>query len=222
MRVSVIGDVHCQGPNDPAQQKFLQWISDLDDVDELWILGDLVHFGWAFGSGVHPMFAEVIDALRLKIQSGIHILFVPGNHDFGLSQFFAAELGIEVRDAHIRNVDGTRIALLHGDELDTSMTYSWFRRFIRSRGFAVLINCLGPRLGTALLKRMAGEVSVGGDLWPSTRTGMLQWLEDADLVLMGHVHTPWVHRGEEGAAVVLTPGEPVFIEDGRLVTAPPA
>ena len=222
MRVSVIGDVHCQGPSDPAQQKFLQWLGCLGHVDELWILGDLFHFGWAFPTGVHPMFAEVIDALREKVDAGLHIVFVPGNHDFGLAGLLASEVGIEVCGEHMRTVDGKRISLLHGDEVDTSVGYRLFRRVIRSQGFAAVMNVLGPTMGTAFLKRLAGEVSVGGSVWPSTRVGLMSRLVDADIVLMGHVHTPWVHESEQGIGVVLTPGVPIFIVDGQLITAPPA
>ena len=221
MRVSVIADVHCRGPNDPAQRSFVEWLKHLNGVDELWILGDLTHYGWVFDGRVHPDFQEVVDGLYASTQRGIHLVFVPGNHDFGLGAFFETELGFEVRDAHSRTIDGVRVALLHGDELDTSWAYRVLRWTIRSRGFATLLNVLGPRMGTAVLQRMAGDVSMGGDIWSDTREGLLQRLEQADMVLMGHVHTPWSYQGEEGTALVLTPGVPVYIEDGRLITAQP-
>ena len=220
MRVSVIADVHCRGSEDSAQRSFVEWVSALD-VDELWILGDLFHFGWAFDGCVQPVFQDVMDALGDLDRRGCRIVFVPGNHDFGVADLFKDVLNADVRGQHIRSIDGLRVSLSHGDEFDASWRYRWFRWGVRSRLFASLINALGPKRGSSVLKRMAGDVSVGGALWERSRESIMEMLEDSDLVLMGHVHTPWSYTGNDGTALVLTPGVPILIEDGVLVTERP-
>ena len=217
MRVSVIADVHCRGSDDSAQRAFVDWVSQVE-IDELWILGDLFHYGWEFEGRVQPIFQDVIDGLVFLQRRGTKIVFVPGNHDFGVAGIFRTVLNADVRGQHIRTVDGLRVSVSHGDEMDTSLSYRLFRLGVRSRSFAWLINTLGPGLGSSVLNKLAGEISVGGELWERSRVRIMEMLEEADLVLMGHVHTPWVYTGDEGTAVVLTPGVPILIEDGVLVT----
>ena len=89
-----------------------------------------------------------------------------------------------------------------------------------TRLFSAIIALLGPQLGTKALSALAGRVSPGGTVWEQTREGLLQRLNDADLVIVGHIHTPWLHEDERGSVLVLKPGEPVQINDGSLVTAP--
>ena len=219
MKVAVIADVHCRGPSDPAQRDFLAWLRVLE-AEELWLLGDVLHYGWVFQHEVQPIFQEVVEGLREVRGRGVNILFVPGNHDFAVAEVLRREVGAEVRGEHIRTIDGVRIALAHGDELDQSWRYRYFRSIIRSRFFAKFIQCLGRRLGGSLLAVLAGEVSQGEEVWAQTRAGILRRLDKADVVVMGHVHTPWHHVSEAGTAVVLRPGVPLFLEAGEVVTAP--
>jgi len=219
MRVSVIADLHCRGPSDPSQRSFVEWLGRLEG-DELWLLGDILHFGWVFDGRVQPAFQEVVDALVDVRKRGIHILFIPGNHDFAVAGLFENTLDAEVRDAHVRTVDGVRFSLSHGDDLDRSWAYRFFRWVVRARVFSWGIDLLGPRLGSRMLSALAGGVSPGGDVWDRTRKGLLQRLNDAAVVIVGHIHTPWSYADEKGRVLVLTPGVPVLIEDGVLVTEP--
>ena len=217
MKVAVIADVHCRGPSDPAQQKFIAWLRTLE-VDQLWLLGDVFHYGWVFQRDVQPIFQEVVDALREARDRGVQILFVPGNHDFAVASVLQREAGAEVRGEHIRTVDGVRIALAHGDELDQTWRYRTFRSLIRSRLVAFTVRCLGQKLGSVLLAKLAGDVSQGDEVWEKTRDGVMRRLEQADVVVIGHVHTPWHHVCEDGTAVILHPGRPLFLEDGNVLT----
>nr|ADI17209.1 uncharacterized protein conserved in bacteria [uncultured delta proteobacterium HF0070_10I02] len=219
MKIAVIADVHCQGPHDPSQRNFVSWLDEVD-ADELWLLGDILHYGWVFEDEVQPIFREVIDALRQVRSRGIRILFVPGNHDFAVAELLRRELDAEVRSEHIRTVDGVRIALAHGDELDRTLQYRLFRLFIRSRLFAHFIRRMGSKFGGALLSKMAGDVSDGEDVWTNTRAGLLHRLKHAEVVVMGHVHTPWHHASDEGTAIILRPGAPLFLEGGKVLRGP--
>ena len=62
MRVAVLTDIHANGP---ALEAALEAVGD---VDQLWVLGDMV------GYGPHPN--EVVERLR-----GLDALAVQGNHD---------------------------------------------------------------------------------------------------------------------------------------------
>ena len=219
MKVAVIADVHCRGPNDPAQRKFISWLDELDS-EELWLLGDVLHYGWVFDEEVQPIFQDVIDALKRVRGRGVRVLFVPGNHDFAVADLFRRVLDAEVQSEHIRTVDGVRIALAHGDELDRSWRYRIFRTFIRSTFFAHVIRHLGRKWGGAILSKMAGDISDGENVWVKTREGMLRRLKHADVVVMGHAHTPWQYTSDEGTAIILRPGTPLLIEAGTVLRGP--
>ena len=216
MKVAVIADVHCRGPSDPAQREFISWLHEVD-AEEVWLLGDVFHYGWVFQREVQPIFQEIIDVLRDVRDRGVHILFVPGNHDFAVAGVLQREVNAEVRGQHIRTVDGVRVSLAHGDELDQTWQYRLLRSLIRSRFVALAVRCLGRKYGSTFLATLAGEVSQGGALWEKTREGVLKRLEHADVVVIGHVHTPWHHVCEAGTAVILRPGVPLFLEDGEVL-----
>ena len=217
MKVAVIADVHCRGPSDPAQRKFISWLREVD-TEEVWLLGDVFHYGWVFQHDVQPIFQEVVDVLRDVNGRGVHIVFVPGNHDFAVATVLQREVNAEVRGPHIRTIDGVRVSLAHGDELDQTWRYRVFRSLIRSRFVACAIRCLGRKYGGSILATLAGEVSEGGELWEKTRDAVIKRLDHADVVVIGHVHTPWHYVGEAGTAVVLRPGVPLFLQDGEVLT----
>ena len=213
MDVAIISDVHCSGQTCARQREFVEWLDSLT-ADALWLLGDVFHAGWDFRPSDQPEYLDVLDALERLVVRGTPIVFVPGNHDFGMSRLLEDRLGAEVVGPHVRKVDGRRVFLAHGDEADSGLRYRLVRSVLRSSMFDRAMKGLGAKMGTRVLRCLAGDPSAQGEVWPSTKRWLLSQLYDADLAIMGHVHVQW----SEGGAVTLAPGVrgARWLIDGRL------
>jgi predicted phosphodiesterase len=218
MRVTVISDVHCAGLGCPRAAAFVAWLDDLD-VDELWMLGDIFHYGWIFGGALQPDYAPVFEALDRAAGRKIRMVFVPGNHDFRMGPLMARRWGAEVRGPHIRKIDRCRVYLSHGDESDRGLGYRLLSAFLRGWAATGLMRLLGVRMGTAVLRAIAGEVTHGeGVVWPALREALNAQLELAEFAIMGHAHVAWSQQDTRGTAVILGPGVQGarMLDDGKL------
>jgi UDP-2,3-diacylglucosamine pyrophosphatase LpxH len=218
MRVAVISDVHCAGLDCPRAAAFVAWLDDLD-VDEVWMLGDIFHYGWIFGGALQPDYALVFEALDRVAERKIRLVFIPGNHDFRMAPLMASRWGAEVSGPHIREVDGVRVHLSHGDEADSSLGYRLVEAFLRGRLSEWMMRVLGVGMGTAMLRRLAGKVApIQSVVWPATIETLTEHLEGADMAIMGHAHVPWVQQDARGVGVVLGPGVQgaMLLCDGQL------
>jgi len=172
MDVAIISDVHCAGESCARQQEFVAWLDSLT-ADSLWLLGDVFHAGWDFRPSEQPEYLGVMNALERLIGRGTSIVFVPGNHDFGMGGLLQDRLGAEVVGPHVREIDGRRVFLAHGDEADSGLRYRVIRSLLRSPMFDLAIRGLGANVGTRVLRRLAGDPSGDGEVWPSTK----RWLK---------------------------------------------
>ena len=222
MRIVVLSDVHCAGLDDPIQQEFVVWLDQLE-ADALWMLGDIFHWGWSFGSGTQSAIQPVVDALERAEKRGVELLFVGGNHDFAMGQALSEVLVIEVRDAHVREVCGRRVFLAHGDEADQTFGYRLVHRLIHSSLFAGVIASLGEDTGTWVLHKLAGDQKT--DWFQDTDRRARDWLKGhlgggTTLAMCGHFHLASHERHECGEVVTLGAGggrAAVWLVDGALV-----
>lgn len=193
MRVVIFSDVHVVGFDDPVQAQLVRFLAGLE-ADQVWILGDLFHAGWDFRGRVASGIAATVEALQALCTRGVTLGFIAGNHDFGLASLLERQLGAEVREAHVRDMDGTRVLLAHGDEADTSLGYALTRGLLRSAAFDALVVALGEERGTRLLLRLAGASRD----YPAPRGRLVEaqarWAEarlaelDASIAVLGHSH----------------------------------
>ena len=219
MRIAVISDVHCAGRSCDRQVEFVRWIDSLS-VDALWLLGDIFHYGWDFSDGEQTDFEAVFEALDRFVGRGALIRFVPGNHDFAMGSLMRRRWNATVRGPHVCVADGIRFHLGHGDELDARLGYRLIKYFLRSRLFFWALSALGTRLGTAVLRRLAGsEPSAGQSIWPPVMQRLQAQLAHADVAIVGHLHIPLEQQRENGLLVVLAPGVDGarFIVDGEVL-----
>ena len=219
MRVALISDVHCCGLACPRAANFVTWLDQLD-ADALWMLGDIFHYGWVFGADTQPEYAPVYMALQRVKARGIAMVFVPGNHDFRVANLMASRFGAEVCGPHVRHVDGCSVHLAHGDECERSILFRAMSWVLRSEFVDGAMRMLGHRLGTWILRRLAGAPHIDGEvLWDGSREALLSHLDTVDLAVMGHAHFAWSHKDERGKAVVLGAGVAGarLLSDGRLV-----
>jgi len=119
VRAAWISDVHLgtRGGNAGALLDFLREY----EFETLYIVGDLIDV-WQLRRGIYwpQQHNDVIQKILRKSRKGTRTVYIPGNHDDLLSKFYGAYGNITVQKHAIHHlVDGRRILVIHGHELDT-------------------------------------------------------------------------------------------------------
>ena len=90
-------------------------------AENLFLIGDIIDF-WAMRR--HVVWTEaqntVVQKILRRARHGEHVVFIPGNHDEALRDYFGITFGdISIaREVVHELADGRRFLLLHGDEFD--------------------------------------------------------------------------------------------------------
>ena len=130
VRALFISDVHLGSRTCKAEQ-LLDFLRH-HDADTIYLVGDIVD-GWQLRSGWHywpQAHNDVIQKLLRKARKGTRLIYVPGNHDEFLRDYFGTHFGGVVVTENATHVaaDGSRYVVTHGDQFD--------RRIKRARRFA--------------------------------------------------------------------------------------
>src|SRR5258708_38797923 len=100
--------------------KLLDFLRDYD-ADLIILVGDIVD-GWQLKSGWYwpQSHNDVVQKLLRKARKGARIIYVPGNHDEFLRDFYGTHFGgIEVVDSAIhQSSDRMRYLVVHGEQFD--------------------------------------------------------------------------------------------------------
>ncbi len=208
MRVAMMSDVHLDGPEDAVQKLFLRFLERLE-ADELWLLGDVFHRFWTVADRPAPPYEEVFELLTKRIDGGLTVRWVPGNHDFALSTTLANRVGLVVSSTVQQQVGKLRVHAEHGDLCDTGWAYGLTSLVLRGPLFALWSQLIGFKRTWNLLGRLAGAAHYEG---PITEGAVVRaqharasklLARGADLVVMGHTHVPVNTVGDAGRFVNL-------------------
>ena len=198
-----VSDVHLGvGESAEEERKLSLLLRLLDDViaerAHLYIVGDLFDFWYEYRSvvprGYHRLYAA-FEALR---NTGSDVVYLAGNHDFAIGEFFSRDLGMTVvRDDFEFTAHGRRFYLFHGDGLALrDGGYRMLKRVLRSPLSQRLYRLLHPDLGFGLARRFSHgsrDYTSGRDY--GEHDGMRLEAErriaaGVDVVIMGHRHLP--------------------------------
>ena len=89
--------------------------------ERLYLVGDIVDL-WALRQRWNwpVMHNQVVRRILKLAKKGVHVVYIPGNHDEALRQYAGLDLGgvrLALRAAH-RTADGKTLLITHGDEFD--------------------------------------------------------------------------------------------------------
>ena len=141
-RALFISDVHLGSRACKAEQ-LLDFLRH-HDAGTIYLVGDIVD-GWQLRSGWHwpHTHNDVIQVLLSKARKGSRLIYVPGNHDEFLRDYFGTHFGgvvVTEQAIHV-TADGARYVVTHGDQFD--------RTIGRGRQFAALGDYLHMLLASA-------------------------------------------------------------------------
>ena len=92
-----IADAHLREGDLEQQQRIIRFLeSETGDLETLVILGDLFEFWFGFEPFAFEGYRPLLAKLEELVQTGVHIRYVEGNHDFSLGRYFQETLRAEI------------------------------------------------------------------------------------------------------------------------------
>jgi UDP-2,3-diacylglucosamine pyrophosphatase LpxH len=182
---------------------FLRW----HDADTIYLVGDIVD-GWALRSGWYwpQTHNDIVQKLLRKARKGARIIYVPGNHDEFMRDYYGTHFGgIEVVENTIHvGVDGRRYLVIHGDLFDLVVTQARWLALLGDKAydFAIVVNrvfnAVRRRLGFGYWSlsqwaklKVKNAVSYIGE-YEKTLVSEAQ-RHSAQGVVCGHIHHAAIH-----------------------------
>jgi len=118
-RTLFISDVHL-GARGCQADRLLDFLKH-HDADIIYLVGDIID-GWALRSGWYwpQLHNDVVQKLLRKARKGARMIYIPGNHDEFLRNYYGTHFGgIEVIEQTVHEAaDGKRYLVIHGDIFD--------------------------------------------------------------------------------------------------------
>ena len=200
-----ISDVHLGTRGCQAERllDFLRW----HEADMIYLVGDIVD-GWALrGNWYWPQaHNDVVQKLLRQARKGTRIVYVPGNHDEFLRDYYGTHFGgIDVVEHTIHeSADGRRYLVIHGDIFDLVVTQARWLALLgdKAYGFAISAN----RVFNGLRRRFGfpyWSLSQWAKLKVKNAVNFIGAFEqtlavearrhDADGVICGHIHHAVMH-----------------------------
>ncbi len=142
-RALFISDVHL-GSRGCQADLFLNFLRD-HDADVIYLVGDIVD-GWRMRSSWFWPQAhnDVVQKLLRKARKGARIIYIPGNHDEFLRDYYGTHFGgIEVSESATHEAaDGKKFLVLHGDVFDVVVCHARWLAYLGdwAYDFAIFAN----------------------------------------------------------------------------------
>lgn len=133
-----ISDLHLTEERPEANERFIELLEGkARAADALYILGDFFE-SWIGDDDLEAPFNAVIAGLLADLaRRGVPVHLMHGNRDFLVGERFCAATGAQLLvDPSVREIQGVRTLLMHGDTLCTDdLDYQNWRRIARSEAW---------------------------------------------------------------------------------------
>jgi len=154
VRALFLSDIHL-GSRGCQADKLLAFLREYD-ADMIYLVGDIVD-GWQLKSTWYWPAAhnDVVQKLLRKARKGARIIYIPGNHDEFLRQYYGTHFGgIEVVENTIHvTANWRRFLVIHGDLFDVVIKHARWLALLGNKAYdlAIMLNTYFN-----LLRRMFG------------------------------------------------------------------
>ena len=130
-RALFLSDVHL-GTKGCQADRLLDFLRH-HEADQIYLVGDIVD-GWQLKSSWYwpQLHNDVVQKILRQARKGVRIIYVPGNHDEFLRDFYGTHFGgIDVVENAIHDAaDGRRYLVIHGDHFDLVVKHArWLALF---------------------------------------------------------------------------------------------
>nr|WP_193757777.1 UDP-2,3-diacylglucosamine diphosphatase [Pseudovibrio sp. W64] len=114
-----------------------------NDADTVYLVGDIID-GWRLKRSWYwpQLHNDVVQKLLRKGRKGARIVYIPGNHDEFLRDFFGIHFGgVEVVDQVIHEgANGKRYLVIHGDQFDVVVRHAKWLAFFGDWAYVSALN----------------------------------------------------------------------------------
>lgn len=209
MRKVFIADAHLRKPGDSNYRTLIRFLDGLKgDTEVLFILGDLFEFWVGYRNNPFTQYLPALEKLRELKESGTHIIYFEGNHDFHMGPYFEKTLGAEIyRGPRIMEINGKKVYLCHGDQvIGNDYGYALLRFLLHNPLSKFLIPAAPYRLTTRIAERMSRHSSGNhvkrnrkwdyGAIMRSFAAGRFE--SGCDVVIGAHFHSPYLEKSGSG------------------------
>ena len=140
VRALFISDIHL-GTRGCQADKLLDFLR-IYEADTIYLVGDVID-GWQLKSAWYwpQSHNDVVQKLLRKARKGSRVIYVPGNHDEFLRDYYGSHFGgIEVvAQAVHAGADGKRYLVIHGDLFDVVIRHARWLALLGSHAYDVAI-----------------------------------------------------------------------------------
>ena len=141
VRTLFLSDIHL-GTKGCQADKLLDFLRH-HEADTVYLVGDIVD-GWQLRAGWHwpQSHNDVVQKLLRQARKGARLLYIPGNHDEFLRDYYGTHFGgIEVvEDAVHVAADGKRYLVVHGDLFDVVIRHARWLALLGNNAYDLAIS----------------------------------------------------------------------------------
>ncbi|MEO0082661.1 MAG: UDP-2,3-diacylglucosamine diphosphatase [candidate division WOR-3 bacterium] len=205
-----IADAHLGAGTAEAEERLLCFLETVRSrANVLYVLGDLFDFGFEYRRVIPKCGVKILAELSRLRRDGTRVVYLPGNHDFRFGTFLCQEVEVPAGKNLEQEIDGLRVWMGHGDELEQRPVSVLFRSFSRSRTAHWLYSLLHPDVGVSLadwVARRSRERQADEKLRERMAEFAKTKLGDGfDVVVLAHSHLPELRR--YGSGIYLNIGD---------------
>ena len=193
MKILVIADIHLDF-SDSREKFIIEFFRKIAcKYNKIIILGDFFEFWVGLKNVLFFEYFNVLAELKKLRDKGIEIIFIEGNHDFNMGDFFAETLKIQVcEEYYSMNVNSKKFLFLHGDtiNLKEDRFYSFLRLFLRSKFVKFLINNIPAYMILKIAKKFSSTSRkyLYKDFDLKRVIDNYEKCADFDFIISGHYH----------------------------------
>jgi UDP-2,3-diacylglucosamine hydrolase len=214
MNVLFIADAHLRNPDDRNYRIMLRFLKEITvTVDILVIAGDFFEFWLGDSPEAFPHYKPVLDELETITRNGARLVYIEGNHDFHLADYFRRAFNAEVfpEKAEI-TIDGKSLFICHGDLINRDdYGYMALRFIFRNPLTRILAKILPPSF-PAYIARKLGKHSKEKHKSTEAKWDYRQLIRKFaearfkagfDIVVTAHYHRPLLEIAEGKSLLAL-------------------
>ena len=102
------------------EQRFIVWLDEVSkDADAIFLLGDIFDFWFEYNNVAPKGFVRVLGKLAELTDRGVRVVFLTGNHDMWINDYFEKECGMEVyTKPQLLTIANKKVFIAHGDNMN--------------------------------------------------------------------------------------------------------
>ncbi len=212
-----ISDAHLSDHDWQNTEILLRFFASVKNkAQSLFILGDLFELCFRYRQRVPETNLRVLKELSNLKEFGTNVYYILGNHDYWVRDFVQKESyrfgqiatedwgegGILTKTHQTLELDGRKVYIAHGDEIDHSILTTLSRTILRSQSNPLVYFLLHPKLGLvyarwieSIARNLADSMGVVSKFESFAKKKIR---EGYDIVILGHTHKSKFQKIESG------------------------